>query len=184
MKTTAFLLTLLLGVPGLAVAEDKESANPHGITAPAQIKLVADSPELEEYVKTVLRPNVQRIAAVKKWERVEKKENVADICLGDATLTYYYSDKGLEKIVANLTGETYESTLEYYFLDKHLSFIEEKREEFEGGKQERRGYFKGDECFRVLGNKGKKLSPDEMKEWLLDEQGYRQYATYLAILKQ
>ena len=155
-----------------------------GVHSP-RMKLAADSPAWDDYVKNVLRPNVQRIAAIKQWAWVEKKNaSDPDISLGGADLAYYYSDDGLQKIVAELAGETYASTIEYYFFDQRLSFIHEKREQFDGGTQERRGYFKGDACFRVLGNKGKKLAPDAIDVWLLREQGYYAYSIYLAILRQ
>ncbi|MCL2097647.1 MAG: WG repeat-containing protein [Bacteroidales bacterium] len=116
---------------------------------------VEDDPAAEKYVQNDLRPNFQRINAINNWAWIDKKE-VLDLSIGGAMLTYYYSEKELEKIVASLANET----VEYYFLDRYLSFIYSKSN---AGK-ERRWYVKKGSCFRGLGDNGKKLSPDEREE--------------------
>ena len=112
---------------------------------------VEDDDAAEKYVQNAIRPNFQRINAMNKWAWIDTK-TVEDITPQETTLTYYYSENGLEKIVAKLQNET----VEYYFLDRYLSFIYSKSDAGE----ERRWYVKKGSCFRGIGDNGKKLSPD------------------------
>ena len=159
----------------------------------------ADNAETEKYVQNVVRPNFQRINAIKKWEYIEKKENF-DLSLEGATLTYYYSENGLEKIVAKLLGETFGSTIEYYFLDGRLSFIYDATTRYgippmhreallsEGYKDipdtkiERRWYLKGYNCIRGIGDNGKKLTPQQIEdEFINGDKGA--YSFYTKIIE-
>jgi len=116
---------------------------------------VEDNDAAEMYVKNTIRPNFQRINAIEKWTWIDEK-NLRNITPQPATLTYYYSDKGLEKIVAALANET----VEYYFLERYLSFVYSKSD----AGTERRWYVKKGSCFRGLGDNGKKMSPEEREE--------------------
>jgi len=164
----------------------------------SQPEVADDTPEMEDYIKTTLRPNYQRISENKKWTWVEEKE-AFDLTLEGAKLTYYYTDRGLEKIVAKLFGESFQEHIEYYFLDNRLSFIHSKTkrytkhfmdETFDSKKdftpEERRWYIKDDTAIRALGNEGKPLSATEKKtEYLGDEDNPRsEYSSYLKILKK
>jgi len=116
---------------------------------------VEDDAAAEMYVQNLVRPNFQRINAINNWAWIDEK-TVSGITPQPATLTYYYSDKGLEKIVAALANET----VEYYFLDRYLSFVYSKSDTG----TERRWYVKKGSCFRAIGDNGKKLSPETREE--------------------
>ncbi|MCL2041511.1 MAG: RsiV family protein [Bacteroidales bacterium] len=116
---------------------------------------VEDDAAAEMYVKNAIRPNFQRINAIENWTWIDEK-TVSGITPQPATLTYYYSDKGLEKIVAALTNET----VEYYFLERYLSFVYSKSD---AGK-EQRWYVKKGSCFRGIGDNGKILLSEAREE--------------------
>ena len=162
----------------------------------SRITIADDNAETENYTQTVIRPNFQRINATNKWAWIEKKESW-ELSLEGALLTYYYSAAGLEKIVAELFGESYKAVIECYFLDGQLSFIYEKTQkytkspyeddDFDPDKdftlEERRWYIKDDACFRGIGNDGKRLTPAEMEEEFLgDESNLGAYQFYKLIL--
>jgi len=127
---------------------------------------VEDNDAAEMYIQNDIRPNFQRINAIQNWAWIDKK-TVEGITPQETTLTYYYSEKGLEKIVAKLQSET----VEYYFLDRYLSFVYSKSNI---GK-ERRWYVKKGSCFRGIGDNGKKLSPETREE---------EYEEVYAVFKQ
>jgi len=155
-----------------------------------------DTPEMEEYVKNVIRPNYQRIADNKRWTWVEKKE-ASDLSLEGAELTYYYTERGLEKIIAEIYGEYYANHVEYYFINSRLSFIHSQLKRYTQSPyddgfdpkkhtklEERRWYVKDDVCFRALGPDGKKLSPAEKKKSYLGEHSQGgEYSSYGRILR-
>ena len=154
------------------------------------MELVADDSEADNYVQTIIRPNFQRINAINNWVLIEEKE-AWDLSLEGALLTYYYSGSGLEKIVGKIFGESYNSVVEYYFLDSHLSFIYDRTQkytkspyddDFDPQKdfilEERRWYLKNNTCFRGIGNEGKKLTPTEIEEEFLENE-YSFYGTIL-----
>lgn len=127
-----------------------------------------DNAEMEEYVKTVIRPNFQRINAVNNWDWVQNDkiynmkygENDATV---DADVTYYYSASGLEKAVVKIQGK---ATYEYYLLNNILSFIYYVAYDNNGAvAKERRWYFQG-YCFRGVGENGKKLTPEQIEDEL------------------
>ena len=128
---------------------------------------VEDNAEMEKYVQNVLRPNFQRINAVKSWAQVRKKNLSGsgyvgeDDWLSDAGLTCYYSKEGLEKAVLKIPKK---ATYEYYFLNKSLSFVYYAAYDKAGAvATERRWYLKNG-CFRGIGDKGKKLTPAQIEE--------------------
>jgi hypothetical protein len=121
-----------------------------------------DDTDMEKYVVNVVRPNFQRINAIKQWKWIEKKET-PDLCSDNATLSYYNSENRLEKMVVNISGKSYQETIEFYLLDCRLSFIYEKSEK-DAKLRERRWYFKDDNCFRGIGDNGKNLTPAEIEK--------------------
>jgi len=126
---------------------------------------VEDNAEMEKYVQNVLRPNFQRINAVKSWAQVRKKDLSGyvgdDDLLSNAGLTCYYSKEGLEKAVLKIPQK---ATYEYYFLNKSLSFVYYAAYDKAGAvATERRWYLKNG-CFRGIGDKGKKLTPAQIEE--------------------
>ena len=142
---------------------------------------IADNAEAEQYVRTVIRPDFQRINAINNPAWTDKK-TVWDISLEGVNLIYCYSEKGLEKITASLFGETYNTTVEYYFSNLYLSFIysitkkytksqydDDFNPEKDFNLEERRWYIKDGFCFRGIGNNGRKLSPAEIEEEFNDE---------------
>ena len=131
------------------------------------MEIVADNAETEKYVQNVVRPNFQRINAINTWEYVEEKERPSP---QSATLTYYYSNSGLEKIVAKIDDQTNLSVVEYYFLDGSLSFIYgvTTRLGASATKTERRWYLNGATCIRGIGDNGAKLTPAQIEKEFLD----------------
>ena len=73
---------------------------------------------------TAIRANFKRINSIAKWASTQKKE------LNEATegseATFYFSNSGLEKIVTQHFGETFQRSTEYYLLADQLSFVFEK----------------------------------------------------------
>jgi hypothetical protein len=156
----------------------------------SQTEIADDNVETENYVQTVIRPNFQRINKVTDWAWKEEKESW-DLSLEGAMLTYFYSVGGLEKMAGKIFGESYNTVIEYYFLDGHLSFVYDRTkrytkyfldDDFDPDKdftlEERRWYLKGNTCFRGVGNNGKKLTPAEIKEEFLENE-YGLYETIL-----
>jgi hypothetical protein len=148
-----------------------------------------DNAETEQYVQKVIRPNFQRINAIKEWAWVEERIDCALFEDVKATsIAYYYSDSILEKIVAKLHSKTHESIVEYYFLDGCLSFAYDITTQYDAPntKTERRWYLKYIEgytacCFRGIGDNGKKLTREQIEEDFLNN---RVYFFYQLILSQ
>ena len=160
----------------------------------SDMEIAADNAETEKYVQNVVRPNFQRINAIKKWEYVETKESF-DLSTEGAELTYYYSADGLEKMVAKVNGETYGNVTEYYFLDGRLFFIYDNLTKYgapryyDGPKTpdtkvERRWYLKGNKCVRGIGDNGKKLTRKQITEEFLgsDDRG-GEYSGYMKVIR-
>jgi hypothetical protein len=159
------------------------------------IEVATDNAETERYVQNVVRPNFQRINAIDKWAWIEEKYS-SDVALEGATLNYYYSADGLEKIVAFLSGESYKSVVEYYFLDGQLSFIYDVTTKYSvpsyvertadtppDTKTERRWYLKGSTCFRGIGDNGQKLTPAQIEKEFYDRAGgYGAFPLYMSII--
>ena len=129
-----------------------------------------DNAEMEQYVQKVIRPNFQRINAVKNWVLVQKidlSDYVGDDdLLSNAELTCHHSEEGLEKAVVKIPKK---AMYEYYFLNKSLSFVYYAAYDKAGAvATERRWYLKNG-CFRGIGDKGKKLTPAQIKEEFYDE---------------
>jgi len=119
--------------------------------------------------------------AINQWEYVEEKERTAPEV---AMFTCYYSDNGLEKMVAGIAGATRLSVIEYYFLDGQLSFIYDvtTRPGASATKTERRWYLKGATCIRGIGDNGVKLTPAQIeKEFINSDTGA--FTLYQSIIK-
>ena len=140
--------------------------------------ITEDDAEKEKYVQNIVRPNFQRINAIPKWTRTE--EGVCSVSpTEDAKLVLYYSQNGLEKIVAKLNDKTYDRVIEYYFLDGLLSFVYDVNTQ-SGTKTERRWYLKNNTCFRGIGDNGKKLTSTQIDaEFLNDKGAYPYYTLFL-----
>ncbi len=82
---------------------------------------------LNEYLTERLKPirkNFKRINSITKWTSTNKKELTETTDFGEAT--FYYSNRGLEKIITLQFGETFQQLSEYYLLNGKLSFVFEK----------------------------------------------------------
>lgn len=80
-----------------------------------------------DYLNNKLKPireNFKRINSISSWKSVVKSNLDESSEGGEAT--FYYSNKGLEKIVARHFGETFQLLTEYYLLHGQLSFVFEK----------------------------------------------------------
>jgi len=71
-----------------------------------------------------IRENFKRINSITDWVHIDKRE--LNIASDGGEVRYYYSKKGLEKIVTRHFGETYQVLIEYYLLDQELFYVLEK----------------------------------------------------------
>ncbi|WP_213278468.1 hypothetical protein [Chryseobacterium indologenes] len=79
-------------------------------------------------LKKQLKPiqsNFKRINSITKWTSV-KKNNIEGESAEGGEATFYYTDKGLEKVIARHYGEMGQKLIEYYLLNGQLSFVFEK----------------------------------------------------------
>ncbi|WP_223600474.1 hypothetical protein [Chryseobacterium sp. GVT01B] len=79
-------------------------------------------------LKKQLKPiqtNFKRINSMTKWTFVKKKDIEGESAEGGEA-TFYYTDKGLEKVIARHYGEMGQKLIEYYLLNGRLSFVFEK----------------------------------------------------------
>jgi len=60
-----------------------------------------------------------------KWTSVKKKDIEGESAEGGEA-TFYYTDKGLEKVIARHYGEMGQMLIEYYLMNGQLSFVLEK----------------------------------------------------------
>ena len=120
-------------------------------------------PDSDLYIQNVIRPNVQRINTTSTWDFIEEKEHF-DFSIEGASLTYYYSARILEKIVAKIFDQTGSKTVEFFFLNTKLSFVYEVTTFKSGTKTERRWYLNGGYIIRGIGDNGVKLSFDQMNQ--------------------
>jgi len=60
-----------------------------------------------------------------KWTSVKKKDIEGESAEGGEA-TFYYTDKGLEKVIARHYGEMGQKLIEYYLLNGQISFVFEK----------------------------------------------------------
>lgn len=82
---------------------------------------------INEYLKDELLPirkNYKRINSIEKWTSVVSKDIFESAEGGE--VAFYYLDNLLEKIIVRNYGETYQNLIEYYFLEKEISFIIER----------------------------------------------------------
>ena len=79
-------------------------------------------------LKNRLKPiqtNFKRINSTTKWTFVQKK-NIEGESAEGGEAEFYYTDKGLEKVIARYYGEMGQELIEYYLLNGQLSFVFEK----------------------------------------------------------
>lgn len=72
-----------------------------------------------------IQANFKRINSITKWTSVQKK-NIEGESAEGGEATFYYTDKGLEKVIARHYGEMGQVLIEYYLLNGQLSFVFEK----------------------------------------------------------
>ncbi|WP_330745614.1 hypothetical protein [Chryseobacterium sp. CP-77] len=72
-----------------------------------------------------IQTNFKRINSVTKWTAVKKKDIEGESAEGGEA-TFYYTDKGLQKVIAKNYGEIGQKLTEYYLLNGQLSFVFEK----------------------------------------------------------
>lgn len=79
-------------------------------------------------LKNRLKPiqtNFKRINSTTKWTSVQKK-NIEGESAEGGEAAFYYTDKGLDKVIARYYGEMGQELIEYYLLNGQLSFVFEK----------------------------------------------------------
>ncbi len=76
----------------------------------------------------VIRQNVVRIDSIAKWTSTINKELNESLEGGEAT--FYYISNGLEKIVTQHFGETFQKMTGYYLLNGLLSYVFEKTSQY------------------------------------------------------
>lgn len=142
---------------------------------PNYIQSTQDNNTYEQYVKNIVRPNFCRINGIKNWSNIQRKER-GDLGSEGAEIIYYYSQDGIEKIVASIMGESGNSVTEFYFLNNTISFIYDidssynmpiYMDEYDSKKTkkiERRYYFKEKEYFRYLTSETKNPSNSEKEQ--------------------
>lgn len=122
------------------------------------------------------------VAAINKGAAKYKKttKNVEDISLEGTEATYFHSAKNLKKITAQMFGETYNATSEFYYQNGELIFAFIKRNQYDTQigvnpppkvvrVEERRFYFANGELIRLLVGK-KELKPGGEKYSELKDQ--------------
>lgn len=72
-----------------------------------------------------IQANFKRINSMTKWTSVKKKDIEGESAEGGEA-TFYYTDKGLEKVIARHYGEMGQMLIEYYLMNGQLSFVFEK----------------------------------------------------------
>jgi len=79
---------------------------------------------LQKQLKPI-QSNFKRINSITKWTSVKKK-NIEGESAEGGEATFYYTDKGLGKVIARHYGEMGQKLIEYYLLNGQLSFVFEK----------------------------------------------------------
>lgn len=87
-------------------------------------KDITGSKSLKNRIKPI-QANFKRINSVTKWTSVKKKDIEGESAEGGEA-TFYYTDKGLQKVIAKHYGEMGQKLTEYYLLNGQLSFVFEK----------------------------------------------------------
>lgn len=76
-----------------------------------------------------IKENFKRINSITKWEKIERKD-VFDKSSEGGEVSYYYSNNGLEKIIAIYYGESGKYISEYYLQNDTLSFVFEQEHRY------------------------------------------------------
>jgi hypothetical protein len=87
-----------------------------------------NSKGLKKQLKPI-RSNFKRINSITKWTSVKKK-NIEGESAEGGEATFYYTDKGMEKVIARHYGEMGQKLTEYYLLNEQLSFVFEKEHRY------------------------------------------------------
>lgn len=82
------------------------------------------SKSLKNRIKPI-QANFKSINSMTKWTSVKKKDIEGESAEGGEA-TFYYTDKGLEKVIARYYGEMGQILIEYYLMNGQLSFVLEK----------------------------------------------------------
>lgn len=82
------------------------------------------SKSLKNRIKPI-QANFKSINSVTKWTAVKKKDIEGESAEGGEA-TFYYTDEGLQKVIAKHYGEIGQKLTEYYLLNGQLSFVFEK----------------------------------------------------------
>lgn len=85
---------------------------------------ITNSKSLKKQLKPI-QTNFKRINSMTKWTSFKKKDIEGESAEGGEA-TFYYTDKGLEKVIARYYGEMWQKLIEYYLLNGQLSFVFEK----------------------------------------------------------
>ena len=95
-------------------------------TFPIKETFNRDDLPANDYLQAQLKPirsNFKRINTIKHWTTI-KEQNIET---GEGlSVTFYYLDKQLEKIVTRQYGETFQQLNEYYLYKGQLSFVLER----------------------------------------------------------
>ncbi|WP_426477705.1 hypothetical protein ACP3T3_21275 [Chryseobacterium sp. CBSDS_008] len=94
------------------------------IGEPYNEKDTTGSKSLKNRIKPI-QANFKSINSVTKWTSVKKKDIEGESAEGGEA-TFYYMDRGLQKVIAKHYGEMGQKLIEYYLLNGQLSFVFEK----------------------------------------------------------
>lgn len=145
------------------------------------LSLVAANPAFAQTEKEIGKIRAE-VAAINKNASGYKKtiKDVEDISIEGAEATYYHLAGTVKKITAEMFGETYNATGEFYYADGELIFAFIKRNQYDtqiGANpppkvirtEEQRFYFAGGALVRLLVGKKELKSADEKYSQLKDE---------------
>lgn len=142
MKQTIYILPFLFLI---SCVQSKSQQNPATLKDTTTIK---DNPvsidalalkesfneedlSVNEYLTDGLKPikaNFKRINSITNWALIDTKDLTESLEGGEAK--FFYQNGQLEKIVTRHYGENFQLLTEYYLLNGQLSFVFEKRREY------------------------------------------------------
>lgn len=142
MKQTIYILTFLFLI---GCGQSKSQQNPVTLKDTTTIKdnsvpidtlalkesFNEEDLSVNEYLTDRLKPikaNFKRINSITNWALIDTKDLTESSEGGEAK--FFYQNGQLEKIVTRHYGENFQLLTEYYLLNEQLSFVFEKRREY------------------------------------------------------
>lgn len=128
-------------------AAPSSSARPRPDPLPRAVSPAEAAPTADELARRLqpIRANYQQLNAVRRWDKVVRRERHNSTDGGEAA--YYYQAGRLAKVVTHDYGETGQWLTEYYLLpDQQLSFVYEKTYDYN------RPYYQDSAQAQVMGD--------------------------------